>query len=162
CCGAPASAVSPARTSRTAQSLDLTAGAYPRLASREIPRHPLQSGTTMIAALPAQREALPHQVLRDLPQTLGSSRVESVRLDAVEGIRRVVHRRHVAVLEIDPTAPLELRRSGGEHRGRSAGLDGLELHSPVASLEELQVLRLQMSPELGEDRTGMQPIGVHA
>src|SRR5206468_11505407 len=82
----------------------------------------------VMSRLRAQREALARQLLRDLPQTLGALWVESVRLDAVEGVGSVVHRGHVTVLEIETTAPLELRRGGGEHRGRGPGLDGLELH----------------------------------
>src|SRR5439155_25507451 len=101
--------------------------------------------------LRAQREALAHQVLRDLPQKLGVLWVQGVRLDAVEGVGGVVHRGDVTVLEIETAAPLELRGGRGEHRGRGPGLDGLELHPAGASLEELQVLRLQVSAELGHD-----------
>src|SRR5437879_6107855 len=54
--------------------------------------------------LRAQREALAHQLLRDLPQTLGVLLVERVRLDAVEGVDSVVHRGHVTVLEIETAA----------------------------------------------------------
>src|SRR2546425_6722158 len=100
---------------------------------------------TALSRLRAQREALAHQVLRDLPQPLGALWVESVRLDAVEGVGSVVHRGHVTVLEIEATAPFELRRGSGEHRGRGPGLDGLELHPARASLEKLHVLRLQSS-----------------
>src|SRR6266566_2202882 len=117
---------------------------------------------TALSRLRAQREALAHQVLRDLPQPLGALWVESVRLDAVEGVGSVVHRGHVTVLEIEATAPFELRRGSGEHRGRGPGLDGLELHPAGASLEELHVLRLQVSGELGHDAARMQGIGVHA
>src|SRR5207245_947016 len=77
--------------------------------------------------LRAQREALAHQLLRDLPQTLGVLWVERVRLDAVEGVGSVVHRGHVTVLEIETAAPLALRRGGGEQRGRAPGLDALAL-----------------------------------
>src|SRR5262249_2550501 len=101
------------------------------------------------------------QLLRDLPQALGVLRVESVRLDAVERVRCVVHRGDVAVLEIEAAASLELRRGRGEHRGRGPGLDGLELHPAVTSLEELKVLRLQVSAQLGQDAARMQRIGVH-
>src|SRR5207253_5389908 len=111
--------------------------------------------------LRAQREALAHQLLRDLPQTLGVLWVERVRLDAVEGVGSVVHRGHVTVLEIETAAPLELRRGDGEHRGRGPGLDGLELHPAGACLQELPVLRLQVSAELGHDAARMQGIGVH-
>src|SRR3989449_8071393 len=117
---------------------------------------------TALSRLRAQREALAHQVLRDLPQPLGALWVESVRLDAVEGVGSVVHRGHVTVLEIEATAPSELRRGSGEHRGRGPGLDGLELHPAGASLEELHVLRLQVSAEFGQEAARMQGIGVHA
>src|SRR5437762_8779159 len=126
------------------------------------------AGSTMWGApfpassrLRAQREALAHQVLRDLPQKLGVLWVQGVRLDAVEGVGGVVHRGDVTVLEIETAAPLELRGGRGEHRGRGPGLDGLELHPAGASLEELQVLRLQVSAELGHDAARMQGIGVH-
>src|SRR3989475_1778788 len=112
--------------------------------------------------LRAQREAPAHQVLRDVPQKLGVLRVQGVRLDAVEGVRSVVHRGDVTVLEIETAAPLELRRGSGEHRGRGSGLDGLELHPAGASLEELHVLRLQVSAELSQDAARMQGVGVHA
>src|SRR5947208_1739504 len=58
--------------------------------------------------LRAQREALAHQLLRDLPQTLGVLRVERIRLDAVEGVGSVVHCGHVTVPEVETAPPLDM------------------------------------------------------
>src|SRR5262249_12013564 len=59
-------------------------------------------------ALRAQGEALPPQVLRDLPQTLGAPWIERVRRDPVAGVGRVVHRGGVTVFRKEPAAPREL------------------------------------------------------
>src|SRR5437763_15944812 len=83
--------------------------------------------------LRAQREALAHQLLRDLPQTLGVLWVERVRLDAVEGVGSVVHRGHVTVLEIETAASL-----GEENVGRLRLAVGEPL--VVRSALELDVL----------------------
>src|SRR6185369_12244274 len=107
------------------------------------------------AGLRAQREALSHELLRDLPETVRVARIERVRLDPVERIGSVVHRRDVTVLEVEPAPPLELGRGRGEHRRRRPGLDRLDLHPAGASLEELPVLALQVPAELGHDAARM-------